>query len=330
MRGRLFGLAVGLLLLAEAFALWRPQALGGLPQPDLGPFSQYRLVIALLSAGAGAVVMLAALMRDTSKPAPAERRPGGPLTLELGTPQPAPPPTLTLEPEPAPALAPAPPPILAAAPPPAHVVEDVDELDPFPGTERASVEPHHVIAEAPPPVAMTPSGPPPEPVGDDRGRFLSLSDEGHHFRVGGQLDEAHERYGEALDLARRRAAAHPGNVMARRDLAAALTNLGDLHDREGHLDQAIDLHEESLRVRQGLADEAPNDLAALRALAAGLERLADARDARGHRSRARDLFRLRAALDQRLSAMAPGDPEISAASAVTSERLRELDEALAI
>ena len=74
MRGRLFGLAVSLLLLAEAYALWRPQALGALPQPDLGPFSQYRVVIALLSAGAGAVVLLAALIREGSRPAPTARQ----------------------------------------------------------------------------------------------------------------------------------------------------------------------------------------------------------------------------------------------------------------
>ena len=323
MRGRLFGLAVGLLLLAEAYGLWRPQALGGLPQPDLGPFSQYRLVIALLSAGAGAVVMLAAMFREVGDGASAAKRPTGPMTLDLGSPSPA---ARQAAPSPV-AASPSPPPI-QAAPPPAPTslaVEDIDELDPFPGSLPTAAAPE----PAPPSHAEAP--PPEQPAGgDDRSRFLALSHEGHSLRADGRLDDAFERYSDALDLARRRARAHPGNVMARRDLAAALTNLGDLHDREGHLDQAITLHEESLGVRQRLADEAPNDLVALRGLSTGLERLAETRDARGHRSRARDLFRLRLALDQRMSAMAPGDPEFLALAAVTRERLRELDEALAV
>jgi tetratricopeptide (TPR) repeat protein len=330
MRGRLFGLAVGLLLLAEAFALWQPQALGGLPQPDLGPFSQYRLVIALLSAGAGAVVMLASMFRDTGASAPSAKPPAAPLSLDLGAP-PAAADHATLHAEPVAADPPhplAPTPELAPATAHGHV-EDIEELDPFPGTAHAHPPP-------PPPAEAEEHAdeePPPEPPasgGDDRGRFLALSHEGHRLRNDSQLDDAYERYSDALDLARRRTRAHPGNVMARRDLAAALTNLGDLHEQENHLDQAITLHEESLGVRQRLADEAPNDLVALRGLSTGLERLAEARDARGHRSRARDLFRLRLALDQRMSAMAPGDPEFLALAAVTRERLRELDEALAL
>ncbi len=73
-RGRVFGIAVSALLVGEAYALWRPQALGALPQPDLGPFSHYRLVIALLTAGAGIVVALASLLGGDSAeepPAPA-------------------------------------------------------------------------------------------------------------------------------------------------------------------------------------------------------------------------------------------------------------------
>ena len=346
MRGRLFGLAVGLMLLAEGYALWRPQALGALPHPDLGPFSQYRLVISLLSAAAGAIVILAALFRDTGKaaaPATIASRSDMPLQLELGAPeraQPASPLSLDLEPEPSelvrpPAQPPMPPPapiILPAAAPMA--VEDIDELDPFPGTHAAqtpvaapiavaATETTLALVEPPPAPAM------PAPLGD-HSQFLALTDDGHHLRSAGRLDDALERYSDALGVARRRAAANPGDPAAKRDLAAALTNVGELYDREGRLDSAISMHEESLGVRKTLADQSPEDPGAMRALSTGLERLADARDARGHRSRARDLFRLRLQLAERLSAQAPGDQELAAAVAVTRHRLDELDEALAV
>ena len=135
MRRRLFGLTVGVLLLGEAYGLWRPQALGGLPQPDLGPFSHYRLVIALLIAGVGAVVLLAALVRETAAATPAARRAGSsPLVLELSPPEPArmqfalrtPPKPMANPPPPeAQAEAPRPP---ASTPAPARFLPDFDNL----------------------------------------------------------------------------------------------------------------------------------------------------------------------------------------------------------
>ena len=342
MRGRLFGLAVSALLLAEAYGLWKPQALGGLPQPDLGPFSHYRLVIALLTAGAGVVVLMASLNRQGGDHSVDERPHPRPLTLDMGAPAapqaPAPPVA-----EPPPILAPEPPPMRLAPEP--H--DDIDELDPFPGLEPspppapapaayqppAPLEGLPILAKEPappPPPEPIPVAPePPTPRGD-RGRLLDLTDEAHQFRAAGNLDEALDRYSAALAVARKRAAEQPGELTARRDLATALTHVGDVHDREGRLDAAIGIHEESLAVRRHLADASPGDLAALRGLSTGLERLADAREARGHRSRARDLYRLRLQLAERLSARAPSDPELSAAVTVTRQHLAELDRDLAV
>ena len=392
MRGQLFGLIVSALLLGEAYGLWRPQALGGLPQPDLGPFSHYRLVIALLTAGVGAVMLLATLFRDRgAEPTPARRPAGSPVTFDLEPPSRArmeqamrpalrtPAPAAVVTPLPAPpaqVAAPTPPAAVALGPPPAVSpvpVEDVDELDPFPGLDHMSAPPPEppppgppmpapipppepvaaapTLAEPAPPAAplpvlaiapasepgasptpprAPPPAPPPEPPRGDRGRFLDLTDEGQQYRAAGDLDEALERYTAALAIARKKAAADPDDLVAGRDLAAALTHVGEVHDRDGRLDAAIALHEESLAVRRRLADAAPGDLAGLAGLSTGLERLADARDARGHRSRARDLFRLRLQLAQMLAARAPGDPELAGAVATTRERLAELDQALAV
>ncbi len=391
MRGQLFGLIVSALLLGEAYGLWRPQALGGLPQPDLGPFSHYRLVIALLTAGVGAVMLLASLFRDRgAEPTPTRRPAGSPVTFDLEPPSRArmeqamrpavraPAPAAVVTPLPAPPAQVAAPTSPAAPAPPRAVapvpVEDVDELDPFPGLDHmpapppkripisptmpAPIPPPEPIAAAPtlveptPPAAplpvpaiapapepgasptlpppAPPPAPPPEPPRGDRGRFLDLTDEGQQYRAAGDLDEALERYTAALAIARKNAAANPDDLVAGRDLAAALTHVGEVHDRDGRLDAAIALHEESLAVRRRLADAAPGDLAGLAGLSTGLERLADARDARGHRSRARDLFRLRLQLAQMLAARAPGDPDLASAVATTRERLAELDQALAV
>ena len=404
MRGQLFGLIVSALLLGEAYGLWRPQALGGLPQPDLGPFSHYRLVIALLTAGVGAVVLLATLFRDRPEEAPRPRRQrAGPLTLDLGTPQPAPrapPPQASPKVDAPPAVPRQPPRIEAPAPPPNPApivpppaapvpVEDIDELDPFPGLEPAKAgprqpdpppEPVRVAAAEPAPLPEPPPPPPkpPAPIAyaaleprpaqaapqpetpawatsplvlppqtlssaamaapqarsdaprGDRGRYLDLTDEAQQYRASGNLDDAFDRYTSALAIARRRVAADPQDLVARRDLAAALTHVGEMHDRTGRLDTAIALHEESLGVRRRLADASGADIGSLQGLSTGLERLADAREARGHRSRARDLFRLRLQLAERLAAHSPGDRDLAAAVATTRERLAELDQTLAV
>ncbi len=317
MWGRFFGLAVGLVLVGEGVVLWRPQFIGGLPTTDLGPFTPYRLLIALLAGAVGAAVAIASLLRETSKP---RKRPAAAVDWNGDAPA-----VLT------PAFAHAEPMVQPLAAPPAptpHAAED-EELAPFPGLEPSpAVQPVAIAAPAPAaaiPLPNSPSAPP----SADRVAFLELTDQGHQLRAAGQLEDALDPYGDALAIARRRESGSPGDATARRDLAAALTNVADVHDREGRLEQAIPLHEESLALRRGLAAEAPADLGVQRLLSTGLERLADAREFRGHRTRARDLFRERLSLAERLAAEAPGDAALASDLATTRERLAELDEALA-
>ena len=321
MWGRIVGLVAGLALLAEGYVLWRPEAVGVLASPDLGPYSQYRMVIALLAASVGLMVVIASLLRESNKPKPKP--------VDFTAPA-APPPTHDApaaavetpahhEPEPVA-------PVAAPAPPAAH--DEHPSLDPFPG--HAEPEPPHPDDQPPPP---PPPPPPPAPVvppqSGDRGAYLAAMDHGDQLRAAGRLSDAIDPYSEALRIARTRLAASPQDPSAIRDLACALTSVADVHDRDGRLDSALDLHGESLVIRRTLADWDPNDLAAQRALSTGLERLADTREARGHRSRARDLFRERLPLAERLAAAAPGDSALANDVAVTRERLAELDGELA-
>ncbi len=341
MWGRIIGLVAGVALLAEGYVLWRPESAGFVPSPDLGPFTQYRMIIALLAAAVGLMVAIASLLREPrkAKPTPADWS-AEPAVAAA---------TLVFAAEPAhapPAAAPA---SEHASPPPASA--DHPTLDPFPSADPHELEPPaHEPEHAPGPEhehdhehdphaepeplyisqpAPEPSAAPAQLPSGDRGAFLAAMDEGDQLRAANRLGDALDPYSEALKLARARLVTAPNDVTAKRDLACALTSVADVHDREGRLDSALDLHDESLTLRRALAAQAPDDLAAQRALSLGLEKLADTREARGHRSRARDLFRERLPLAERLVAAAPNDGALSKDLFLTRERLAELDQALA-
>lgn len=320
MWGRIVGLLAGVALLAEGYVLWRPEAVGVLASPDLGPYSQYRTVIALLAASIGLMVVIASLLREPHKPKPKP--------IDFTAPV-APHPIYDDQtPVVAPAVPHKPEPVVEGA----ASAHDDRALDPFPGHAEPEPAPERSYPDdqpppAPPPPPPSPPVAPPQP--GDRGAYLAAMDHGDQLRAAGRLSDAVDPYSEALRIARTRLSASPQDPSAIRDLACALTCVADVHDRDGRLDSALDLHGESLTIRRTLADWDPNDLAAQRALSTGLERLADTREARGHRSRARDLFRERLPLAERLAATAPGDTALANDVAVTRERLAELDGELA-
>ena len=345
MLGRFIGLLAGFALLGEGYILWRPEVISSLATPELGPFAPYQKLVAILAIVVGMAVLIAALLRAPSKrkiapaagavdwgaPAPAAHNPEPMVSpLVADTPVDVDPP----EPDPFPAETP-----LASAPaerPPsvdaANAVEVEHELV---SQEGPAPEPEMIVGPAPVPALAFVSAPaialPAEPShlnGSDP--FLAATAAGDQLRAQGRLSDAIDDYTEALDLARARFAANPSDPAARRDLAHALTNVADVHDRDGRLDAALDLHEESLALRRDLAAAAPDDIDAQRDLSIGLEKLADTREARGHRSRARDIYRVRLVLAEKLAAAAPDNGEIIRDLDMTRERLAELDEALAI
>lgn len=234
MWGRLLGLVAGLALVGEAFVLWRPEAVGGLASPDLGPFSPYRLIIAALAAVVGAAVIVAAILREPARPkARAVAKPAG-FDFDAAAVQPPAEAPAVGEPSPlfhVPASAPDP----VQAPPAlqTHAAADAHEpeaLAPFPaeGVE-AQVEP--------PPPAPEPSPiHAPAAAVEARGTFLSAIDAGDQMRAANRLDDALELYDGALALARRAHVASPSDPTSSRDLALVLTSLADIHDREGRLE----------------------------------------------------------------------------------------------
>ena len=323
MWGRLLGLLAGLALCGEAIALWRPETIGGLASPSLGPFTPYRLIIAILAGAMGLAVIVASLLRTVGdgkgKPAAAS----GALAFDAAQAE-AQPLFRVMASEPGP----------AAGPGPADAGHEPEAIDPFPAEApqahvihlaHAQAAEAPAVAEEPAPYCELPPAAAASP--DGRGTFLTAIDAGDQMRAANRWDDALELYDGALALARRSYAAAPADPTARRDLALALTHVGDVHDREGRLDSALSLHEESLNLRRALAAEAPGDIAAQRALSTGLERMADTREARGHRSRARDLCRERLPLAERLAALAPSDAGLAQDLVFTRERLKELDEA---
>jgi tetratricopeptide (TPR) repeat protein len=167
-----------------------------------------------------------------------------------------------------------------------------------------------------------------QPRNPDRAAFVTATDAGDHFRLQGAYDDAMDHYAVALHHARDGLAKHPEERQAQADLAAALTNVGDVHDAQGRLDRALEAHEESLALRRALA-EGSTDRQALRGLSLGLERLADTREARGHRTRALDLYRESLPIAERLAAAHPGDPVLAADLAATRGNIATLEAKLA-
>jgi len=328
MFGRFIGLIAGFALLGEGYVLWRPEIISTLATPELGPFAPYQKLVAILAIAIGVAVLIAAVLRT-----PERRRKAAVGGIDWDAPAPA---AAVIDPEPISS------PLVADAP----VEVDPPPPDPFPAAEPAPppAEPaatvvaadaievdHELVA---PPAAPALSGPEPLPAlpasADDEGRLRAATAAGDQLRAEDRLSDAIDPYTEALALARSRHAAAPQDPDRSRDLAHAITNVADVHDRDGRLDAALDLHEESLGLRRTLAAGSPDDVAAQRDLSIGLERLADTREARGHRSRARDLFRERLTLAERLAGSAPDDRDLAKDLDTTRERLFELDEALTI
>ena len=332
MWGRLIGVLFGLVLVGEAYLLWRPEAVLALPSLDLGPFAAYRTVVAGLAAAFGVVVMGAATQRSQA-PRTARRRqpvvvwtgpPAGTTTAEDSDPfalRPILPPARMAASEPPRPSAlmpqdPVEPPILAPFPSLAQVEEPAE-----PAAEPPVETSLETLVEIAPATAAPAAGP---------ALFREAMDAAAAARDAGRLDDAQELYDGAVALARKALATDPSDRTAQSDLAEALTRLGEVHDRVGRLDPALDLHQESLALRRRLAAEAPGDPATRRGLSEALERLADSREARGHRSRARDLYRERLKLTEAMAAAAPEDPDLGRDVAVTRERLAELEELLAV
>ena len=333
MFGRFVGLVAGIALLGEGYVLWRPEVVGSLGAPDLGPLAPYQKILAILAIVVGCAVMIAALLRAPGKGR--AKRAEAVTPVDWGAAAAA---ESTANPEPPSSPLVADEPVEVDPPPP----------DPFPSTEAAppgvvhepsidaatAVEVDHelVAPVSEPEPALVPALPAPAPIASLNGAdaLLAATAEGDRLRAEGRLSDAIDPYSDALTVARTRHADAPSDASARRDLANALTNVADVHDRDGRLDTALDLHEESLGLRRDLAAEAPGDTDAQRAVSLGLERLADTREARGHRSRARDLFRERLSLAEQLAGSAPGNGDLARDLDVTRERLAELDEALAI
>jgi tetratricopeptide (TPR) repeat protein len=186
-----------------------------------------------------------------------------------------------------------------------------------------------VLSDPVPPAAHPPAEPPaPKRPSSDRAGFVAATDAGDHFRLQGAYDDAMDHYDAALHNARDGLARHPDDPGAQADLAAALTNVGDVHDAQGRLDRALEAHEESLALRRALA-EGSTDRQTLRSLSLGLERLADTRESRGHRSRALELYRQSLPIAERLAAAHPGDPVLAADLAATRTSIAALEAKLA-
>ncbi len=209
MFGRFIGLVAGLALLSEGYLLWRPQSVGVVAPPDLGPFTAYQPVVAGLAALIGVAVIVAAMQRAPGEPK--SKRKGPPPVVDWnsvaeeapgrGGAGRAPPPPSLLTPNRSPSVRPA---------------------RRGPGTRRGPCRagragpraPRPPRPSSPPPPPRLNRRPPPRRRRPTRAAFLAAMDEGDRLRAADRLGDAIEPYSDALALARALHAAAPSDPLA--------------------------------------------------------------------------------------------------------------------
>jgi tetratricopeptide (TPR) repeat protein/tRNA A-37 threonylcarbamoyl transferase component Bud32 len=148
---------------------------------------------------------------------------------------------------------------------------------------------------------------------------FELGDLFFNFEEGG-LKEAAREYQTALELARRRDDADPGNREAQRDLGASYERLGNVRLELGDTQEALASYEKYHAVARKLARADPSNLAAQRDLALSHERLGKIRLRLGDTKGAEEAYRQYRAITEELAAADPDDREAQRDLLVSHER----------
>ena len=137
--------------------------------------------------------------------------------------------------------------------------------------------------------------------------------------------QARPLYENALRIARRLAAADPGNAALARDRAVACNKLGDAEMRMGRPAEARRLYEESSAATKQLVRLDPASDEYGRDLGIGYIKLGDADLRLGNPASARELYAAALAIAKRLEEIAPDDPRYRRDLAAASARLGDVE-----
>ena len=113
----------------------------------------------------------------------------------------------------------------------------------------------------------------------------------------GDLEDARQKYADALEVSQRLAESDPGNAGWQRDLSVSLEKLGDLAVAQGDLEDARQKYADALEVSQRLAESDPSNAQWQRDLFVSNFKLADVLEKQGesesmrHWHRAHDVLK---------------------------------------
>jgi serine/threonine-protein kinase len=150
--------------------------------------------------------------------------------------------------------------------------------------------------------------------------FLQLEREG--------AAEAAKQFELAHDLAKKRVEADPGNAEARRDLAVAQKNLGDVQMRLGKPRAALKAYSEAVAMSQKLVADDPRYTEAEHDLSIAHDKVGDAHLQLEEPRKALDAFRAGLTISQKRADLAPDNAELRRDLAVSYLKLGDAQEML--
>lgn len=156
---------------------------------------------------------------------------------------------------------------------------------------------------------------------DDRGRQIASIRIAEAIHVRGDTTRASEVLSESVTIARRIAAADPGNAQAQRDLSLSLWAIVDVRMQGGDLGGAEAALGEILTIARRLAAADPGNARTQRDLSVGLNRIGDLRARQGDLAGADAAYGESLAISRRLAAAVPGNAEAQRELAVSMSHL---------
>lgn len=152
-------------------------------------------------------------------------------------------------------------------------------------------------------------------------RIWSAFGQGDIVMAQGRLDRAEDFYRAAQGLAEQAAAAAPGDLDIKRNLAIAFERLGNVIQARGRIALAVSTFEERLRIATELAEAEPSYALYQRDLSIAYQKLGDVLGMQGSLSAQLDAYRRNLAIRETLAAASPSDTTAQGDVGTAEERM---------
>lgn len=158
----------------------------------------------------------------------------------------------------------------------------------------------------------------------DRVRMVLAIDKGSVHSDQGDLTKALESFTAALEIARKLAAADPGNAAGQRDLSVSHDKIGDVHRAQGDLTKALESFTAGLEIRKKLVAADPGNMNWQRDLSVSHNKIGDVHRDQGDLPKALESFTAGLEIREKLAAADPGNMEWQRDLSVSHDRIGDV------